>query len=681
MNNIEKYIQAFSNEISELTPVEWAEKNRILTSDITPFPGPLSYKRTPYIKEIVNCVMPNCPAKIISIMKGSQIGITVAGLLTILGWIIKQSPANTLYIAKDDQAIKRAFQGPIDQMINSSDLSHLVGSGNVRGKRKTSGSGDTNTSKRFKGGNLYSWSGQVLGKLSELSVKYGLYDEVERYKGIDTKGGDFYSLILARHKAYKESMKLFFVSTPEIKQTSNIEPIYFKGDQRNYFLPCKNCGEYITIEWQKEIEGLKDKAGVYFKRDKSGRLVKDSVGYVCQKCGGFFKEDHKYDMLDEDLGKWQPTAEPLSELYRSYKLNSLIAPAGMFGWTDYAQQWCEIYPKDGNINTEKLKTFINQTLAETYEELSKDVETKQLLKNTRNYEINTIPNSLSKQDGNGNIILLTCAIDLNGKIDDARLDYEIVGWSESGSSYSIDHGSIGTFERSKNIRLSKAKDQIQKDQERTKFTYKLGHKNNVWDEFKKTIMIKVYEKDDGTGKLKVPMFGIDTGHFTVHAMSFIKNEPLCVALKGKSDSKFTSYDSDKYFYTISKEVEKLYLVEGDRVKDSLANNIELVWSEDLETDQPPGFLNFPKPTVNPEKYTYKSYFHEYEGEKRQLQLNDAGTAIGFKWSKKHNSSHNHFFDCRVYNIVVKHIFSDKFCKIAKRPQGWSNFVSLFKQLN
>jgi len=34
---------------------------------------------------------------------------------------------------------------------------------------------------------------------------------------------------------------------------------------------------------------------------------------------------------------------------------------------------------------------------------------------------------------------------MNGTEQDARMDYEVVAWSESGATYSIKHGSIGTF--------------------------------------------------------------------------------------------------------------------------------------------------------------------------------------------------------------------------------------------
>ncbi len=673
MTNSQKLIQAFNTSIDELTPVQWAELNRYLTSDVTPWEGYLDYSRTPYLKEIVNSIMANVNAKVITVMKGSQIGITIAGILTMMGWVIKQSPSNILFIAKDDAAIKRMMQGSIDQMINNSGLSHLIGNSNIRGNRKSS-TGDTMTGKKFNGGNLYTWSGQSIGSLSEISVKYGFYDEVERYKGVDKQGGDFFSLINARHKAYKDVMKSYYMSTPEIKQTSNIEPLFLKGDQREYHIPCKHCGELITIGWNLKVDDLDGRAGVVFKRDNLGKLIKDSVQYRCQLCGEHFKETHKYDMLEQDLGIWIPKADPISEIYRSYKLPSLIAPAGMFGWADYAQDWCEIHPKGKPINTSKLQTFVNQCLAETYELTGRSIVVTQLGKNTRNYEINTVPNALSVEDGNGKIILITCAVDLNGFEDDARLDYEVVAWSVSGSSYSLDHGSIGTFERSKAMRYSKRAEKEQAESERIKWTYKTNQPNNVWDEFKKTIMSRTYAKDDSDKRMPCAIFGIDTGFFNVYSMAFVNANQKCVALKGKVDSKFTKYDVDKAYYKKSTKVDKLYLVEGDNVKNDLANFIELEWDEKLNLNQPEGFMNFPRPTDD--KYQYKSYFHEYEGEKRELELNHNATAVGFRWVKKHSSSVNHFFDCRVYAHVCKNIITEQLCKAAKRPVSWDQFGKL-----
>lgn len=675
MTNIETLIQSFNTKLEKLTPVEWAEKNRVLTSDITNWPGQMNYGRTPYLKEIANSIMSNDGGQIFAIEKGSQIGFSIGGIFTMMGWIISQSPGNMLFMVNDDAGVKRAMQGPIDQMINSSNISHLIRATNVRGGRNQK-TGDTIKGKTFPGGNLYTWSGQAIGSLSQISCKYIFADEFERYPKGDKKAGSLVSLIEERAKSFADTRKLYFISTPEIKQTSNIEPIYLKGDQRKYHIPCKNCGEYIDLVWQVDVDHLEKKAGVTFERDEKGKLKPETVGYACQKCGGFFDQTHVYDCYEDDLGQWIPTARPESEIYRSYHISALYAPAGMYNWKYYAQKWCEIYPKNRPVKIQELQTFWNQCLGLTWEERGKEVKVNQLLKNTRNYEINTVPNALSVADGNGKIVLLTCAIDLNGKVDDARLDYEVLAWSKSGSSYSIDHGSIGTFERSKSLRYSALQKEQESEESRIKWTYRLNQANNVWTEFEKIIMSRVYNRDDGTAKPKVSLYGIDAGHFTIHAMAFVNKHPNCIALKGKSDNKFTKFDQIKSFYTKSEKVPDLYLVEGDIVKDHLSELITLVWSEDMGIDQQEGFMNFPKPEHD--KYTYKSYFHEYEGEKRELDINDMATAVGSKWTKKHNSSPNHFWDVRVYNHVVREILVEKICKAAKVPVNWTNFSNLFK---
>jgi len=665
----------FHQPVSNLTPVEWAEKNRVLTKDITPWPGPMNYSRTPYLKEIANSIMQSDPGQIFAIMKGSQIGFSIGGIFTMLGWIIAESPANTLFIVNDDEGLKRAMQGPVDQMINSSGIGHLIKAQNVRSGRNQK-TGDTIKGKSFPDGNLYTWSGQSIGKLAQISVKYGLYDEVERYKLADKDSGNFFSLIEKRHRAFKDTKKLYFISTPEIKQTSRIEPLYLRGDQRKYHIPCKCCGEMIPLEWHLDVEHLNKKAGVTFDRGPDGTLIKDSVLYTCQKCGGNFHQTHVYDCYDDDLGQWIPTAKPIDEIYRSYHISALYAPAGMDDWIVLAKRWCEIHPVNKPVRIEELKAFINQDLGQTWEAQSKSIKINQFAKNTFNYEIGTIPVELSKQHGNGLIVLLTCAVDLNGKVDDARLDYEIRAWCENGSSYSIDHGSIGTFQRSKVMRSGQSKSHQDEEEKRIKWTYQHGYSNSVWDEFLNTVMLKQYPTDSGK-TMPLIFTGIDTGNFTQYAYDFVnKHYPRTIGLKGPSDNKISKFDNNKALFKQSQEVKNLFLPEVNKLKDIISNRIELHWSEESEVDQPAGFINFPNP--DGEKYTMKNYFSDYEGEVRDIELNDSGTAIGSRWVKKHSSSSNHFFDCAVYNEAMKEIVTHLLCKESKVPVSWSNYVAMIK---
>lgn len=126
MNSLNKIIDALNVDLVYKTPVEWAEQNRVLTPDITNWPGRMSYGRTPYLKEIADSIMPDDSGQIFAVMKGSQIGFSIGGIFTQMGWIISESPANMLFIVADDEGVKRAMQGPIDQMINSSGLSSLI---------------------------------------------------------------------------------------------------------------------------------------------------------------------------------------------------------------------------------------------------------------------------------------------------------------------------------------------------------------------------------------------------------------------------------------------------------------------------------------------------------------------------------------------------------------------------
>ena len=51
-----------------------------------------------------------------------------------------------------------------------------------------------------------------------------------------------------------------------------------------------------------------------------------------------------------------------------------------------------------------------------------------------------------------------------------------------------------------------------------------------------------------------------------------------------------------------------------------------------------------------------------------------GKPIGFIWEKKSSNSANHFFDCRIYNLAIREIASDRVCKeIGLEIHNWHNY--------
>jgi len=47
--NMQQIVQSSNYQISDILPSEWAEANRIMTTDVSPFPGPFSFDKTPYL--------------------------------------------------------------------------------------------------------------------------------------------------------------------------------------------------------------------------------------------------------------------------------------------------------------------------------------------------------------------------------------------------------------------------------------------------------------------------------------------------------------------------------------------------------------------------------------------------------------------------------------------------------
>lgn len=649
--------------ISNIKPSEWNEKHRTMTSEVSPFPGPFSYKMTPYLREVVDCLSPGHPAHTVAVMKGAQVGFSTGVIEAGIGWIISENPGNILFLTGHSELAEEAMNGKIDQMIDSCGLRPLIRPNVLRTRNMRTG--DTNKSKEFPGGSLTAGGASNHKLLRQRSVRYGFIDDFEGAKGRSKESGSTTEMIEQRFAAYADKRKVFYISTPELKHTSNIEPAYLLGDQRRYHIPCPCCGEYIVLHWTVPMADDETKiAGITWELDSKNKLVSDSVGYICQKCGGFFNDSKKYEL--NLLGEWRPTAEPSTVGYYSYHLSSLYAPPGAFDWEHYVRQFLTANPINGKQKEDKMQTFVNLCLGETFAASGEAPKANDLQKYLRNYQIGLIPEKISEKDGNGKIVLLTCACDLNGVEDDARVDWEIVAWSESGSSYSVNHGSIGTFVPRENTKKHK--------EDRERWTYEHNRPNSVWREMDK-ILDSIYLTDTGR-KMKILMAGVDTGHYTDFAYAFLdkRNSRFVCGLKGDKENKYRSVDVDSAKFKAAKARNNMYLVDVNLVKDELAAHMTLKWDEGNDDVQPPGFMNYPQSSDG--KYLFKNYFSHFEAEHRVIETkNNEPTAA--KWEKKSSAVQNHFWDVRVYNMVLREIVVSMICKELKiKNYSWADYVDV-----
>lgn len=653
-------------KFSNLKPAEWNEMNRVMSSDVSPFPGPFSYKLTPYLVEIVNRFAADDPARIIAFMKGAQVGASTGLIEAAIGWIISQSPGNILFLTGHDDLAEEAMNGKIDQMIDSCGLRPLIRPNVIR--KKNQRTGDTSKSKEFPGGSLTAGGASNHKLLRQRSVRYGFMDDFEAVKGKSKESGSSVNMIEQRFAAYYDKMKLAYISTPEVKQTSNIEPLFLKGDQRYYNIPCPCCSAYIPIRWSVPLEGSegREMAGIIWEVDAKGRLVSGSVRYRCQLCGGYFDDSNKLALMQK--GMWVPTAEPSQEGFFSYHLSSLYAPPGMYDWEFYTRQYLEANPPNAPRIEEKHQAFLNLSLGETYEVQGEAPKASEMQKNVRDYSPWIVPEKLSMADGNGRIVLLTFACDMNGTVDDARLDYEITAYAASGATYSIAHGSIGTFVRAENQIAEKDRE------DRERWTYRHVTRDvsekSVWQEVNR--LIEMDYKTDTDRDVIIAVAGVDCGYESKYAYQFIDGSNLnVVGIKGRDIDKNTPVGRDAKRFSPAKEREKLYLADVNKLKDDFAEQIKLQWNPLNDDRQPSGFMNFP--IADGKLYQYNTYYSQFEAEHKVQSRK--GEVNVFRWVKKDSKKQNHFFDCFLYNMVLKDIFLDQLAKSYKEKSiTWKQYV-------
>lgn len=652
-------------------PSEWVEKNIILPNEVSRFSGRYSYDLSPYAREIIDCLHPSNPAKIVAVMKGAQSGITQGVIVPGMAWIIAEHPDNFLFTASDKEIAKLTIDTRFDNIMQASGLKHLIRSNIIRAKGQRTG--DTSYSKEFAGGSGIIEGTNNAGKFRFFSVKTVFMDDFDNAPREDKKEGSIRKLVEGRQTSYGNLAKTFYVSTPTITQTSNVYEMYKMGDQRKWHWPCKGCGTYIPTDWQIKLDDG-SYAGIVWETDENDKLIEESVKFKCPECGHLHDSTEKHDL--NQLGQWIPTAEPEDKYYRSYYMNSLIIPPGFVDWVTLVKEWRKANPKNGKANVPLLKVFNNVRLGLPFEEKGKAPKIMQIMENTRDYPIGVVPDETCKHDGNGQIILLTLAADLGGimnhETEDVRIDWEILAHSSTGATYSIDHGSCGTFKRSR----TKTKQDEQKDEARTKYTYMHNMKNSVWP-----LLDEIIKKDypGQSGDIySVKLSLIDTGFFTKQAYEFIRTthtgQNWVFGIKGLEELNYRNRNKDAAIAKKSPNVANLYLLDTEQLKDIVADNMKLRMSDD--GSQEGGFMNFPEPAKG--KYSLRGYFKHYESETRKEVVKD-GVTVGFKWEKRNSLVQNHFWDVCIYNNAARFIYID----LIKRTDptklkhlDWASLVAL-----
>jgi phage terminase large subunit GpA-like protein len=246
-----------------LTVSEWADRYRMLAQRSSAEPGPWRTTRTPYLREIMDCLSPSSAVERIVFMKGAQIGATECGNNWI-SYVIHQAPGPIMSVQPTVEMAKRNSKQRIEPLIDESTALRAL----VREARSRD-SGNTILSKEFPGGVLVMTGANSAVGLRSMAARYLFLDEVDGYPG-DVEGeGDPVNLAMARTRTFARR-KIFLCSTPKITGMSRIEAAFEESDKRQYFVPCPVCREFQVLKFAQ----LRWPKGEWEK-----------VVYVCEHCG------------------------------------------------------------------------------------------------------------------------------------------------------------------------------------------------------------------------------------------------------------------------------------------------------------------------------------------------------------------------------------------------------------
>jgi phage terminase large subunit GpA-like protein len=390
------------------TVSEWADAHRFLSEMASAEPGRWRTSRTPYLKEIMDCLSPGCRVQRVIVMAGAQLGKTECGN-NWLGHIIHRTPGPMLYVEPTLDVVKKVSRQRITPMIEATPvLTDRVAATRSRD------SGNTVHVKEFRGGLLLMTGANSAAGLRSMPIRFLFCDEVDEYPGDVDGQGDPVALAEKRTATYARR-KILQTSTPTVRGVSRIEREYLASDQRKYFIPCPECGHMDYLQWT--IGGWRGNEGRHHHIVWKDHDPK-SVVMCCASCDAKIQESQKTWMLLR--GEWRATnPEPTDGKTAGFHISSLYSPLGWKTWAECAKEFW-----DAKDDPFRLKTWVNTVLGETWEDQGDAVEAALLKMKLEAPGKAEVPNGVG---------VLVASVDVQGD----RLEAQVVGFGEKEESWLI----------------------------------------------------------------------------------------------------------------------------------------------------------------------------------------------------------------------------------------------------
>ena len=570
MLNVLKQVQSQLKPPSELKISEWADEYRYLSPESSAISGKYRTDYAPYQKEIMD-VFNDPNIERIVWMKSAQVGATEI-LNNVIGYYIHMSPCPILVMQPSLQMAQAYSKEKLANMLRDTPVLRAR-----INEPKSKDSSNTVLSKKFDGGTTLNMVGSnSAASLASRSVRILCVDEVDRMEANVGSEGDPVLLASKRTQTFF-NRKIYLCSTPTVKGLSRIETAFEESDQRYYYVPCPECNLKQTLKW----------SNVVWEENRPETAI-----YTCDN-GCVINESKKHWMLKN--GEWKATHK--TKKTAGFHINELYSVFST--WGAMAENFLE-----AKKQPEMLKTFINTSLAETWQpEPEEAIEPEGLMAKRESYDLDTIPDEA---------LVLTCGVDIQKN----RIECQVVAYSHNFEMWVVDY----------------------------KIIYGSTGQIAVWNDLDKYLQSKF--KTHSGRNMTIACTTIDSGFQTQMVYAFTKNKRgrRIFAIKGQSQSGKTVVGKPT---KVGKENNILYPVGSDTAK-------EVIYSR-LASEYGYSTLHFPH-TVDEE------YFRQLTAEQRFVKFVKGRKTLYWKQIRERNEA----LDTICYSLAAVYILNPNFDLIEQR---------------
>jgi len=610
MNILPRQLNSFKNSVAlglalfkrpiPMTASEWADENFYLSAESSYVEG--RWVTLPFQIAILNS-MGNDEIREINLVKSARIGYSQM-LKAAMAYMLEHKKRNQLLFQPTDAAASSFMKAHIESMIR--DVPCIKNLAPWYGKKHRDNTLDT---KRFANKRqLWCVGGTAAKNYRERSVDTVIYDELAAFVE-DVEGEGSPTFLGDKRIEGSVFPKSIRGSTPKIKGQCQIERAADEAYAHLYFyLPCPHCQELQRLKWG----GAESEFGLKWVDENP-----KTAAYLCEHCSALIENNQLLGMQEHALAEWrcEKTGLRTKDGLRFYNNEGLTQETpesvAWYIWSAYSpfSPWSRLvtdFLKAKN-DTGKLKTFVNTSLGETWDDDVGDKVDWQILYGRREVYQHEVPDE---------VVYITGGIDQQ----DDRVEFSVFGWGKNEECWLL-------------------------------WTYAL-YGDQSSDEIKRKstkLLNKEFKRSDGTS-VNVNRWCWDSGgHYTDEVYQASKKNGLhrVIPIKGAN-----VYGKPIANFPKKRNAKGVYLTEvgTDNAKELIYSRLVIQQSKPNEATA--GYVHFP---MN-DDICSESFFQQLTAERKKLEFKK-GRRV-YRWDA--GGRRNEALDMFVYALAALRISQQKF---------------------